>query len=105
VGRERQQLLKSNRFDHSRKSLSKNRAYNPFLGTAELSTLSLSTMEVKSFDDVRDIQVQPYNNDSNVQKLFLFCVCTTVRAKILSSTKNKTNKQKDFIYLCSLKKN
>ena len=34
--------------------------------------------------------------NSNVQKLFLFWVCTTVRAKILSSTKNKTkqNKQK-----------
>jgi hypothetical protein len=63
-------------------------AYNSFLGTTELSTLSLSTMEVKSFGDVRD-------------KLFLFYVCTTVKAKILRSTKNKTSKQKDFIYLRS----
>jgi hypothetical protein len=33
------------------------RAYNSFLGTAELSTLSLATMEVKSFGDMRDIEV------------------------------------------------
>jgi hypothetical protein len=53
--------LKSNSFDHSRKSASKNHAYNSILGTAELSTLSLSTkMEVKSFGGVRDIQVHPY---------------------------------------------
>jgi hypothetical protein len=83
----------------SRKSVSKNRAYNSFLGAAELSTLSLSTMEVKSFGDVRDIQVQPYYNELQCSKTVLFCVCNTVRAKILSSTKNKTNKQKDFIYV------
>ena len=41
---------------HSRKSECKNGAYNSFLGTAELSTLSLSTMEVKSFDDGRDTE-------------------------------------------------
>ena len=35
----------------------KNLAYNSFFGAAELSTLSLSTMEVKSFRDVRDIPV------------------------------------------------
>jgi hypothetical protein len=34
-----------------------NCAYNSFLGAAELSTLSLATMEVSSFDDVRDIEV------------------------------------------------
>jgi hypothetical protein len=34
-----------------------NRAYNSFLHTAELSTLSLATMEVKSFGDVRSIEV------------------------------------------------
>jgi hypothetical protein len=61
-------------------------------------------MEVKSFGDVSDIQVQPYYNELQCPKL-LFCVCTTVRDKILSSTKNKTNKQKYFIYLCSLKIN
>jgi hypothetical protein len=44
-------------FDRSRKSVSKNCAYNSLLGAAELSTLSLSTMEVKSFGDVRDSQV------------------------------------------------
>ena len=38
-------------------NLSKNCAYNSFLGTAELSTLSLATMEVKSFGDKRDIEV------------------------------------------------
>ena len=40
-----------------------NHAYNSFLGAAELSTLSLCTMEVKSFGDMRDIQVQPYYNE------------------------------------------
>jgi hypothetical protein len=40
-----------------------NRAYNSFLGAAELSTLSLSTMEVKSFGDVRDFEVQTYDNE------------------------------------------
>jgi hypothetical protein len=40
-----------------------NCAYNSFLGTAELSILSLATMEVKSFGDVRDIEIQPYYNE------------------------------------------
>ena len=40
-----------------------NGAYNAFLGAAELSTLSLATMEVKSFGDVRDIEVQSYYNE------------------------------------------
>ena len=48
-----------------------NCAYNSFLGTAELSTLSLSTMEVKSFGDVRDIQVQPYYNELQRAKTVL----------------------------------
>ena len=48
-----------------------NRAYNSFLGAAELSTLSLSTMEVKSFGDVRDIQVQPYYNELQCPKTVL----------------------------------
>ena len=65
------QSLKSNSFDHSRKSVSKNRAYNSFLGAAELSTLSLSTMEVKSFGDVRDIEVQPYYNELQCPKTVL----------------------------------
>jgi hypothetical protein len=84
--------------DCSRKSVSKNHAYNSFLGTAELSTLSLSIIEVESFGDVRDIQVQPYYNELQCPKL-LFCVCTTVRDKILSSTKNKTNKKTLSIYV------
>jgi hypothetical protein len=50
-----------------------------FLGAAELSTLI--TM------------------NSNLQKLFLFCVCTTVRAKILNSTKNKANKKTLFMFI------
>ena len=48
-----------------------NPVYNPFLGTTELSTLSLSTMEVKSFGDVRDIQVQPYYNELQCPKTVL----------------------------------
>ena len=36
-----------------------NCSYNSFLGVAELSNLSLSTMEVKSFGDMRDIEIQP----------------------------------------------
>jgi hypothetical protein len=42
-----------------------NRAYNSFPGVAELSTLSSTTMEVTSFADVRDIEVQPYYMNSN----------------------------------------
>ena len=34
-----------------------NSAYNSSFGAAELSTLSLATMEVKSFGDMRDIEV------------------------------------------------
>jgi hypothetical protein len=48
-----------------------NRAYNSPLGPAELSTLSLATMEVKSFGDVRDIEVQPYYNELQCLKLVL----------------------------------
>ena len=48
-----------------------NCAYNSFLGAAELSTLSLATMEVKSFGDVRDIQVQPYYNELQCPKTVL----------------------------------
>jgi hypothetical protein len=40
-----------------------NCAYNSFLGAAETSALSLATMEVKSFGDVREIEVQPYCNE------------------------------------------
>ena len=38
-------------------NLSQNHAYNSFLGAAEVSALSLAAMEVKSFGDMRDIQV------------------------------------------------
>ena len=54
----------------------------------------LATMEVKSFSDVRDIEVQRYYSELQCLKLFLFWVSTTLRAKILHSTKNKTNNQK-----------
>ena len=71
MGWEWRQSLKSNSFDHSRKSVSKNGAYNSFLGVAELSTLSLATMEVKFFVDVRDIEVQPYYNELQCPKTVL----------------------------------
>ena len=48
-----------------------NCAYNLFLGTAELSALSLATVEVKSFGDVRDIEVQPYYNELQCLKIVL----------------------------------
>jgi hypothetical protein len=48
-----------------------NHAYNTFLGTAELSALSLATMEVKSFGDVRDIEVQSYYNELQCLKITL----------------------------------
>ena len=52
-------------------NLSQNHAYNSFLGTAEVSALSLAAMEVKSFGDVRDIQVQPYYNELQCPKTVL----------------------------------
>jgi hypothetical protein len=58
-----------------------NRSYNSFLDTAELSTLSLATIEVKSFGDVRDIEVQPYYNELQCPKTVLaLCLykCHTV---------------------------
>jgi hypothetical protein len=48
-----------------------NCAYNLFLGAAELSTLSLATMEVKSFGDVTDIEVQPSYNERQCLKIVL----------------------------------
>jgi hypothetical protein len=57
--------------NHSRKSVSKNCAYNSFLGPAELSTLSLATMEVKSYGDVKDTEVQPYYNELQCPKIVL----------------------------------
>jgi hypothetical protein len=49
-------------------NLSKNCAYNSFLGVAELSALNLPTMEVKSFGDMRNIKVQPYYNELQCPK-------------------------------------
>jgi hypothetical protein len=47
-----------------------NRAYyNSSLGGAELSTLSLATMEAKSFGDVKDIEVQSYYNQLQCLKI------------------------------------
>jgi hypothetical protein len=48
-----------------------NGAYNSFLSTAELPTVSLATMEVKSFGDVRDIEVQPYYSEFQCLKIVL----------------------------------
>ena len=80
-----------------------NRAYyNSSLGGAELSTLSLATMEVKSFGDVRDIQVQPYYNELQCLKIVILGLYYSKSQDFKALL--KTNKQKDFIYLCSLKK-
>ena len=79
------------------------RAYNSFLGTAELSTLSLATTEVKSFGDVRGIEVQSYYNELQCLKIVLILGLYHNKSqdfKALLKTK-QTNKQKDFIYLCS----
>ena len=43
--------------------------YNSFLGTAELSTLSLATMEVKYFGDMRDIEAEPYYSELQCLKI------------------------------------
>ena len=48
-----------------------NSAYNSFLGAEEMSTLSLSPMEVKSFGDKRDIEVQPYYNELQCIKIVI----------------------------------
>ena len=101
MGWEWRQSLKSKSFDHSRKSVNKNYAYNSFLSTTEFSTLSLANMEVSPFVMWGILKSSLITKTSNVQKLFLLWVCTSVRAKIVNSTKNKTNKQKGFIYLCS----
>jgi hypothetical protein len=45
--------------------------YNSFFCTAELSTLSLATMEVKFFGDARDIEVQPYYNQLQCLKIVI----------------------------------
>ena len=56
-----------------------NCAYNSFLGTAELSTLSVDTVEVKSIGDVRDIEVQPYFNELQCLKIvFILGLCHTM---------------------------
>jgi hypothetical protein len=47
----------------------KNCAYSSFLGTAELSTLSLATMEVKYFGDMRDIEAEPYYSELQCLKI------------------------------------
>jgi hypothetical protein len=72
-------LRPENDDDHSRQTAltiagnlyPNNRAYSSFLGAAELSTLSLATMEVTSFGDVRDTEVQPYYNELQCLKIVL----------------------------------
>jgi hypothetical protein len=56
-------------------------------------------MEVKSFGDVRDIEVQPYHNELQCLKIVLILGLYYSKRKILSSTKNKTNRQT----LCSFR--
>jgi hypothetical protein len=48
-----------------------NHAYNSFLGAAERSTLRIATMEVKSFGDVRNMEVQPYYNELQCLKIVI----------------------------------
>jgi hypothetical protein len=70
-----------------------NRAYNSFLGAAELSTLSLATMEVKIH--VRDVEVQPYYNELRCLKIVLIlgmCHSKSQDFKALLKTK-QTNKR------------
>ena len=79
-----------------------NHAYNSFFGAAELSTLSLATMEVKSFGDVRDIEIQPYYNELQCLKIVLILGLYHSKSqdfKALLKTK-QTNKQRNTkIYL------
>jgi hypothetical protein len=79
-----------------------NCAYNSSLGAAELSTLSLATMEVKSFGDVRDIEVQPYYNELQCLKIVLLCLYHSKSQDFKALQNKQTNKQtnkKDFIYV------
>jgi hypothetical protein len=83
-----------------------NRAYNSFLSTEELSTLSLASMEVKTFGDVRDIKVQPYYSEFQCLKFVLILGLYYSKNQdfktLLKMKQNKqTNKQtKNFIYIC-----
>jgi hypothetical protein len=72
-----------------------NRAYNPFLGAAELSALSLATMEVKSFGDVRDTEVQPYYNELQCPKPVLILGLYHSKSQDFKALlKNKTKQTK-----------
>jgi hypothetical protein len=78
-----------------------NRAYNSFLGASELSTLSLATMEVKSFSDVRDNEVQNYYNELQCLKNVLILGiyhCKSQDFKVLLKTK-QTNKKTLFMFI------
>jgi hypothetical protein len=75
-----------------------NHAYNSFLGAAKLSTL---TMEVKSFDDVRDSEVQPFYNVLQCLKIVLILGLHHSKSqdfKALLKTK-QTNKKTLSIYV------
>jgi hypothetical protein len=79
-----------------------NRSYNSFLDTAELSTLSLATIEVKSFGDVRDIQAQPCYSELHCLKIVLILGSYHSKSqdfKALLKTKQSKNRQKDFIFI------
>jgi hypothetical protein len=78
-----------------------NCAYNSFLGAAELLTLSLSTMEVKSFGDVRDTEVQPYYSELQRLKIVLILGLYHSKSqgfKVLLKTKQPINQTK-ILYL------
>jgi hypothetical protein len=68
------------------------------LGAAELSTLRYSIMEVKSFGDVRDIQVHPFYNELKCPKTVILCLYHS-KSQILSSTKNKTKRLYLFMFI------
>jgi hypothetical protein len=78
------------------------RSYNSFLGAAKLWTLSLATMEVKSFGDMRDIEVPYYNV---LQCLKIVFILNLYHSKsqdfkaLLESKSKQTNKQKDFMFI------
>jgi hypothetical protein len=78
-----------------------NCAYNSFLGATELSTLSLATVEVKSFGDVKDIEVQPYYNELQCLKIVILGLYYSKSQdfKALLKTNKQTNKKTLSIYV------
>jgi hypothetical protein len=80
-----------------------NCAYNSFLGTTELSALSLATIEVKSFDDGRDIEVQPYYHEFQCLKIVLIFGLYHSKSQdfkaILKTKQTKKKNPKDYLFM------